>query len=131
MTYGEAGRGLGEHPNRLRYAAPTGTVLIRWDGARQPTVWTVPPPVRRRHSPDGRLPRAVPPDQDRAGGCGVPQAVGVLAEPAPRLAVGHRPAAEEGAETSGEVLGDPTALRVVRQPPSEKTARSRAAARTR
>jgi hypothetical protein len=44
MTYGEAGRALGEHPNRLRYAAPTGTVLIRWDGARQPTIWTVPPP---------------------------------------------------------------------------------------
>src|SRR6266849_9228375 len=40
MTYGEAGRGLGEHPNRLRYAAPTATVLIRWEGARQPTVWT-------------------------------------------------------------------------------------------
>jgi hypothetical protein len=44
MTYGEAGRGLGIHPNSLRYAAPTGTVLIRWDGARQPTVWTVPAP---------------------------------------------------------------------------------------
>ncbi len=44
MTYGEAGHALGVHPNRLRYAAPTGTVLIRWDGARQPTVWTVPPP---------------------------------------------------------------------------------------
>jgi hypothetical protein len=44
MTYGEAGSALGEHPNRLRYAAPTGTVVIRWDGARQPTVWTVPPP---------------------------------------------------------------------------------------
>src|SRR6059036_743860 len=44
MTYGEAGRTLGVHPNALRYAAPTGTVLIRWDGARQPTVWTVPAP---------------------------------------------------------------------------------------
>jgi hypothetical protein len=44
MTYSEAGRALGEHPNRLRYAAPTGTVVIRWEGARQPTVWTVPPP---------------------------------------------------------------------------------------
>jgi hypothetical protein len=44
MTYGEAGRALGEHPNRLRYAAPTGTVVIRWDGARQATIWTVPPP---------------------------------------------------------------------------------------
>jgi hypothetical protein len=44
MAYGEAGRALGGHPNRLRYAAPTGTVLIRWDGARQPIVWTVSPP---------------------------------------------------------------------------------------
>jgi hypothetical protein len=44
MTYGEAGRGLGINPNALRYAAPTGTVLIRWDGGRQPVVWTVPPP---------------------------------------------------------------------------------------
>jgi len=44
MAYGEAGRALGGHPNRLRYAAPTGTILIRWDGARQATVWTVPRP---------------------------------------------------------------------------------------
>jgi hypothetical protein len=44
MTYGEAGRALGEHPNRLRYAAATGTVVIRWDGARLPTIRTVPPP---------------------------------------------------------------------------------------
>jgi Winged helix DNA-binding domain len=43
MTYGEAGHALGVHPNSLRYAATTGTVLIRWAGARQPTVWTVPP----------------------------------------------------------------------------------------
>lgn len=40
----EAGRGLGIHPNALRYAAPTGRVLIRWDGARQPSVWTIPAP---------------------------------------------------------------------------------------
>ena len=44
MKYGEAGRALGVPPNRLRYAAPTGTVVMRWDGARQPTIWTVPPP---------------------------------------------------------------------------------------
>ncbi len=44
MPYAEAGRLLGVHHNRLRYAAATGTVLIRWDGARQPTVWTVPAP---------------------------------------------------------------------------------------
>ena len=44
MTYGEAGRAIGVNPNMLRYAAPTGTVVIRWDGARQPTVWAVPAP---------------------------------------------------------------------------------------
>jgi hypothetical protein len=44
MGYGEAGRALGVHPNSLRYAAATGTVLIRWEGARPPTVWTVPAP---------------------------------------------------------------------------------------
>ncbi len=44
MTYHEAGHGLGVHPNQLRYAAPTGTVLIRWAGARAPTIWTVPRP---------------------------------------------------------------------------------------
>jgi hypothetical protein len=44
MTYAEAGNALGVHPNALRYAAATGTVLIRWDGARSSMVWTVPPP---------------------------------------------------------------------------------------
>ena len=44
IGYGEAGQRLGVHHNRLRYAAATGTVLIRWEGARQPTVWTVPAP---------------------------------------------------------------------------------------
>jgi hypothetical protein len=44
MPYGEAGRALGVHPGLLRYAAATGTILIRWEGARQPVVWTVPPP---------------------------------------------------------------------------------------
>ena len=35
MRYDDAGRGIGVHPNALRYAAPTGTVLIRWEGARR------------------------------------------------------------------------------------------------
>lgn len=39
------GEALGIHPNALRYAALTGRVLIRWAGARQPTIWTVPPPA--------------------------------------------------------------------------------------
>lgn len=53
MTYGQAGRALGMHPGSLRYAAATGTVLIRWDGARQPEIWTVPPPETDPH--DARL----------------------------------------------------------------------------
>jgi hypothetical protein len=44
MSYADAGHALGMNPNALRYAAPTGRVLIRWEGARRPTVWTVPPP---------------------------------------------------------------------------------------
>jgi hypothetical protein len=44
MTYREAGRGMGVHHNSLRYAAPTGTVLVRWEGAGPPTIWTVPRP---------------------------------------------------------------------------------------
>jgi hypothetical protein len=45
MPFGEAGRALGVPPNQLRYAAPTGTVLMRWDGARQPTIWFAPAPT--------------------------------------------------------------------------------------
>jgi hypothetical protein len=30
--------------NTLKYATTTGTVLIRWEGARAPTIWTVPRP---------------------------------------------------------------------------------------
>ena len=39
----EAQRGLGVG-NAVKYATTTGTVLIRWDGARAPAIWTVPPP---------------------------------------------------------------------------------------
>jgi hypothetical protein len=47
MPYGEAGHALGRDPNSLRYGTTTGRILIRWDGARQPTVWTIPPPETR------------------------------------------------------------------------------------
>lgn len=43
--YGEVGRALDVHPNALRYAAPTGRVLLRWDGARAPVIWMVPEPA--------------------------------------------------------------------------------------
>jgi DNA glycosylase AlkZ-like len=40
MTDREAGRALGIG-NAMRYAATTGTVAIRWEGARAPVIWTV------------------------------------------------------------------------------------------
>lgn len=44
MSYAEAGALMGRHPNSLRYAAATGAILLRWEGARAPTIWAVPPP---------------------------------------------------------------------------------------
>jgi hypothetical protein len=45
VPFGEAGRAIGlKDPNALRYATATGTVLIRWEGARQPTIWIAPTP---------------------------------------------------------------------------------------
>jgi hypothetical protein len=40
----EVARALGVG-NAIRYAAPTGTILIRWEGARAPTIWAVPRPA--------------------------------------------------------------------------------------
>jgi hypothetical protein len=44
MSYSKAGRILGVIPNSLRYGAPTGTLLLRWDGSGSPTIWTIPRP---------------------------------------------------------------------------------------
>jgi len=45
MSQSEAARAIGaQDPNQLRYAAPTGTFVIRWDGAHQPDIWNVPAP---------------------------------------------------------------------------------------
>jgi hypothetical protein len=44
MRYDDAGQALGGHGNALRYAALTGRLAIRWEGARRPLVWTVPRP---------------------------------------------------------------------------------------
>ena len=43
ITDREAGRALGLG-NEIRYAAATGTVAIRWDGARAPSIWTIAAP---------------------------------------------------------------------------------------
>ncbi len=50
MRQGDAARIMGaKHPNLLRYAASTGTVLIRWDGSHQPDIWNVPAPEMDPH----------------------------------------------------------------------------------
>jgi hypothetical protein len=41
MTDREVGEALAANPGSFRYAAPTGTVAIRWEGARAPLVWAV------------------------------------------------------------------------------------------
>jgi hypothetical protein len=41
----DAGRTAGLNPNALKYATATGTVAIRWEGARGPTMWLVPRPT--------------------------------------------------------------------------------------
>jgi hypothetical protein len=41
----DLGIALGEKSFVLKYAALTGTIAIRWEGARAPIVWTVPPPA--------------------------------------------------------------------------------------
>ena len=45
MPYGRAGHALDVIPNSLRYGATTGEIVLRWDGARQPVIWTVPRPT--------------------------------------------------------------------------------------
>ena len=48
MRYDDAGQALGVHGNMLRYAALSGTLALRWEGARRPLVWTVPAPTITR-----------------------------------------------------------------------------------
>ena len=44
LGYGDVGAALGVNANALRYGATTGRLVIRWEGARQPMLWCVPPP---------------------------------------------------------------------------------------
>jgi hypothetical protein len=44
MRDDDAMKGVGVR-NAIRYATTTGTVLIRWEGARAPQIWTVPRPA--------------------------------------------------------------------------------------
>lgn len=85
VSYADAGRGMGMSPNRLRYAAPTGRVLIRWDGARKPVVWTVPAPDRDPAEARRELARRYlhvfgpTTGESFAGWAGIPRRAGVTA----------------------------------------------------
>ena len=43
--------------NAIKYAAPTGTLLLRWEGARTPEIWTVPRPEIEPHEARSELAR--------------------------------------------------------------------------
>ena len=46
MPYDDVGLALGlSNSNALRYGTATGTILIRWEGARRPLIWTIPAPA--------------------------------------------------------------------------------------
>jgi hypothetical protein len=45
MGYHDVGNAMGVVPNGLKYAAPSGRLVIRWEGARQPVIWMLPRPV--------------------------------------------------------------------------------------
>ena len=102
IGYGEAGRRLGVNPNRLRYAAATGTVLIRWEGARQPTVWTVPAPAMSHREARLELARrhlrsygpATPEAFGRWAGIGVPAAMAAFEQLGESLAPVRTPVGE-------------------------------------
>jgi hypothetical protein len=85
---------------RFVYAATTGTVLIRWDGARRPTVWSVPPPEADPREARLELARRYP----RASGC--------------RPAFAGRSGRRGEPWTRGETLSKPV-------PPGERTERRR------
>src|SRR5439155_21119286 len=65
--------------------------------------------------------RAVPPNKDRTGRGGVPEAIGVVfAKRPPRLAIFHRRAIKERVQASSEVLCDLSRTGLIRQPPESE-----------
>ena len=57
MPFGQAGHAMGVPHNSLRYGAPTGRLLLRWEGARQPVIWTTPAPTMAPRQARGELAR--------------------------------------------------------------------------
>jgi hypothetical protein len=93
MSYSDAGKAMGVSPNSLRYAAPTGRVLIRWEGARRPELWCVPAPdttpERARADMAKRYLHVLGPatPESFAGWAGIPDAQGAAAFEAVRRSI--------------------------------------------
>ena len=83
MRYDDAGQALGTHGNNLRYAALTGTLAIRWEGARRPTVWTRAPAGDHCRGSDSRVGTPLP-ARLRPGGAGRRSPSGRASAPARR-----------------------------------------------
>lgn len=102
MRYDDAGQALGVHGNALRYAALTGTLAIRWEGARRPVVWTVPPPELEPAQATRELARrfvhvfgpATPGGFAEWAGIGARKAVGVFDDLAAELVPVRTPAGD-------------------------------------
>ena len=88
MAFGEAGRAMGVVHNSLRYAAATGRVLLRWDGSRQPVVWTVAAPEMEAEEARRELARrflhilgpGIPSSFSKWAGIGGPMAAAIFKE---------------------------------------------------
>ena len=112
MTYGDVGRALGVHHNSLRYATTTGTILIRWDGARQPAIWVVPPPEVDPLAARLELARrylhvfgpSTPPAFSRWAGISAKAAAAAFASLRPALTAVRTPIGEADILTSDEPL---------------------------
>ena len=53
----DVGEQMGINPNSLRYGTVTGEIAIRWEGARQPTIWMLPRPETTREEARAELAR--------------------------------------------------------------------------
>lgn len=99
LTDREAGEAVGVNPNWFRYGSSTGTVLMRWEGARAPVVWTVPPPNVDPHEARLELARRLRPHLRACHARGIRPMGGNLVECRPRGVRGTHRVADIGPNT--------------------------------
>ncbi len=101
MRYDDAGQALGVHGNNLRYAALTGRLAIRWEGARRPTGVDRLSALHRSAGGGPRTGAPLPADP-RPGRAGGVRQVGGHRRPESRSRIGRsRHRADPGADAAG------------------------------